>query len=93
VPVDALVAWLGKRDVQGVVLEGGPTLAWSAVRAGVVDELVLYTAPLLIGGRDAPGILGGTGLSPISEAVPLEIRTFERIGTDLKVVADVHRDR
>jgi diaminohydroxyphosphoribosylaminopyrimidine deaminase/5-amino-6-(5-phosphoribosylamino)uracil reductase len=93
VPLDALVERLGKRDVQAVVLEGGPTLSWSAIEAGVVDELVLYLAPKLVGGSDAPAILGGTGFAPITDALDVRIRSIERIGDDVKVVADVHRDR
>lgn len=93
VSLPALVGELGKRDVQGVLLEGGPTLAWSAVRDGVVDQLVLYLAPSLVGGRDAAGWLAGEGFAPIDRARPLEIVAVERVGPDLKVVADVHRDR
>ncbi len=93
VPLRELVADLGKRDVQGLLLEGGPTLAYAAVEAGLVDRVVVYLAPKLIGGRDAPGVLGGGGLAPIASAVPLQIRSFERLGDDLRVEADVHRDR
>jgi diaminohydroxyphosphoribosylaminopyrimidine deaminase / 5-amino-6-(5-phosphoribosylamino)uracil reductase len=93
VDLEALVARLAKRDVQGVLLECGPTLAWSAVAAGLVDEVVLYVAPKLIGGVDAPGLLAGAGFAPIGEALELEIRSVERIEPDLKVVADVHGHR
>ena len=82
---------LAKRDVQGVLLEGGPTLAWSAVAEDVVDRLVVYLAPLLVGGVDAPGILGGAGFAPIGSGRRVQIDRVERIGDDLKVEADVHR--
>jgi diaminohydroxyphosphoribosylaminopyrimidine deaminase/5-amino-6-(5-phosphoribosylamino)uracil reductase len=93
VALGALFAALGKRDVQGVLLEGGPTLASSAVEDGLVDAIVLYLAPKLIGGRDAPGVLGGAGFAPIGHALPLRIRSVDRIGDDVRVEADVHRDR
>jgi diaminohydroxyphosphoribosylaminopyrimidine deaminase/5-amino-6-(5-phosphoribosylamino)uracil reductase len=93
VPLDELARHLGKRDVQGVLLEGGPTLAWTAVEEGIVDEVVVYLAPKLIGGVQAPGVLGGRGVAPISDALPLRIRSFDLVGEDLKVEADVHRDR
>ena len=93
VPLAALFGDLGKRDVQGVLLEGGPTLAWSAVERGLVDKLVVYLAPKLVGGADAPGALGGPGFGPISEALPVRIRSVERVGEDVRVEADVHRDR
>lgn len=88
-----LVSALGKRDVQSVLVEGGPALAWSAVDAGVVDRFVLYLAPKLVGGADAAGVLAGAGVETIAAATPLELRSVRRVGADLKVVADVHRDR
>jgi diaminohydroxyphosphoribosylaminopyrimidine deaminase/5-amino-6-(5-phosphoribosylamino)uracil reductase len=88
-----LWAFLGKRGVQSVLIEGGPTLAASAVRDGLVDRVVLFLAPKLLGGTTAPGVLGGEGLAPVGEAVRLEIVSVERVGDDLRVEADVHRDR
>jgi diaminohydroxyphosphoribosylaminopyrimidine deaminase/5-amino-6-(5-phosphoribosylamino)uracil reductase len=93
VSVPALLEHLGKRDLQHLLLEGGPTLAFAAVAAGCVDRLVLYLAPKLLGGTDAPGALGGPGFAPVGEAVGLAIRSVARLGPDLKVEADVHRDR
>ena len=62
------------------------------VRAGVVDRFVLYLAPKLIGGAAAPSVLGGVGVAAIGDATPVSIRSVERLGDDVKVVADVHRD-
>lgn len=89
----ALLEALGKRDVQGVVLEGGATLAWSFVADRLVDRVVLYIAPILVGGAAAPGVVMGTGFAPIAEALQLEFSSVERIGRDLRLEADVHRDR
>lgn len=93
VSLPALIEMLGKRDVQGVLLEGGPTLAWSAIRDGVVDQVVLYLAPMLVGGQEATGWLAGSGFAPIGRAAPVDIVSVGRVGPDVKVVADVHRDR
>ena len=93
VSVAGLMTALGKRDVQTVLIEGGSTLGWSAVQSGAVDRLVLYLAPKLVGGVSAAGVLGGDGVAAIAAAFPMSIRSVERMGRDLKVVADVHRDR
>jgi diaminohydroxyphosphoribosylaminopyrimidine deaminase/5-amino-6-(5-phosphoribosylamino)uracil reductase len=93
VSVGDLWADLGKRGVQSVLLEGGPTLAASAFRDGLVDRVVVFLAPKLIGGASAPGVLGGEGLAPITEAVELDVASVERVGDDIRVEADVHRDR
>src|SRR5437870_1910224 len=45
----ALMAALGKRAIQNVLIEGGPTVAGSAIGSGIVDRFVLYVAPKLIG--------------------------------------------
>jgi diaminohydroxyphosphoribosylaminopyrimidine deaminase/5-amino-6-(5-phosphoribosylamino)uracil reductase len=93
VSLPGLMEVLGKRDIQGVLLEGGPTLASSAIRDGVVDQVVLFLAPIVIGGSDAPGWLAGMGAPTLAKAPRMDIVSVDRIGPDLKVVADVHRDR
>lgn len=89
----ALLDELGKRDVQGVVLEGGATLAWSFLRDGAVDRIVQYVAPRLIGGAAAPGAVMGEGFAPIGAAQALTFVRVDRVGPDLRVEADVHGDR
>jgi diaminohydroxyphosphoribosylaminopyrimidine deaminase/5-amino-6-(5-phosphoribosylamino)uracil reductase len=93
VPLRKLVELLGKRDVQDVLIEGGPTIAWAVVEGRLVDRMVLYFAPKLIGGERAPGILDGAGIPDISEAISLTVTDVTWMGDDLKVVADVHGDR
>jgi len=92
VPLEGLMASLGKRGMQSVLIEGGPALAWSAARDGVIARFVIYLASKLIGGTSSAGVLGGEGISTIADAIPLRIRSVERLGDDLKVVADVHGD-
>ena len=93
VTLDRLLVELGKREIQRVLVEGGPTLGWELVRGGLVDQLVLYLAPILIGGRDAPSVLMGEGINTISEHHRVEIVEIARMGDDIMVVADVHRHR
>jgi len=93
IPLDRLLQELGKRDVQHLLLEGGPTLAWEVVERGAVDEVVFYFAPVLVGGEDAPSVLMGAGIPSIGDGLAVGIREITRVGRDVKVVADVHRDR
>ncbi|HEY6568106.1 MAG TPA: bifunctional diaminohydroxyphosphoribosylaminopyrimidine deaminase/5-amino-6-(5-phosphoribosylamino)uracil reductase RibD [Actinomycetota bacterium] len=92
VSLPSLLAALGKRDVQGVLLEGGPTLAWSFVRDGLVDDVVLYVAPKVVGGATAPGVLMGEGFAPITDALDLTFESATMVGSDLRLEAHVHRD-
>lgn len=92
VPLQRLFETLGGMGVQNVLIEGGPTLAWDAVHADVVDRIVLYLAPKLVGGASAPGILGGDGIQALADALPLAIEGIEKLGQDLKVTAGLRRD-
>jgi len=93
VALEPLLDALGKRDVQGVLVEGGATLAWSFVRDRLLDRVVVYLAPKLVGGASALGLVAGDGLAPIADALPLRFTAVTRVGPDLKVEADVQRDR
>ena len=92
VRIGELLALLGGRNLQGLLLESGPTLAWAFLDSGAIDKLVLYIAPSLVGGTGAPGVLGGAGFAPIARAARVEIVSFDRVGDDLRVEAYVHRD-
>ena len=66
----------------------------------MVDRLVLYLAPKLVGGRDAPGAMGGDGVGTIADAIGATIESVTMIGPDIRVAVDlsggadgVHRDR
>ncbi|MDP9300974.1 MAG: bifunctional diaminohydroxyphosphoribosylaminopyrimidine deaminase/5-amino-6-(5-phosphoribosylamino)uracil reductase RibD [Actinomycetota bacterium] len=93
VAIPGLLDALGKRDVQGMLVEGGARLAWGFVDAGLVDRFVFYLAPKVIGGEHAPGVVAGAGFVPVDAALGLAFERVERVGPDLKVVARVHRHR
>ncbi|ADG88089.1 riboflavin biosynthesis protein RibD [Thermobispora bispora] len=80
----ALLAELHRRQVVSVLLEGGPTLAGSFLREGLVDRVVGYLAPALLGAGSAA--LGPAGVTTIAERHRLEFEEVTRIGPDLKVV-------
>jgi len=82
----ALLTVLGKRGVRRILLEGGPTLAGSFVAAGLVDEVVAYIAPALIGGGGLSA-LGGQGAPSIDKVRRFELVEVTRIGPDVKLVA------
>ena len=82
---------LSAMEIQSFLLEGGPDLAFNALRAGIIDKIVLYVAPKILGGREIPAI-GGDGMEELSEAVPLHEWSFSACGPDLVVTAYVHRN-
>lgn len=83
---------LALRGIDGILLEGGGTLAAAAFAAGIVDKVLFYTAPLVIGGKGAPSPVGGYGAAKIPEAVRLRDMTCEPSGEDLKITAYVDKE-
>ncbi|MCX7520952.1 bifunctional diaminohydroxyphosphoribosylaminopyrimidine deaminase/5-amino-6-(5-phosphoribosylamino)uracil reductase RibD [Microbacterium sp. STN6] len=71
--------------VRRAFVEGGPTLATAFLAAGLVDELVVYLAPSLLGGPHTA--IADIGVGTIAEARRLEITGVERLGNDLMIVA------
>jgi len=92
VSLDELLAALGKREIQSLLVEGGSQIAGSFIGAALVDKVVLFMAPKLLGGAEAPSILAETGFASLSQAVSLDISDVARVGEDIRVEAYVHRD-
>ncbi len=78
---------LGHRGVTSILLEGGPHLAGAFLDAGEIDEVRLFLAPLLLGGRAARDPLEGEGVERISEALRALTLDCERVANDLLISA------
>jgi len=86
---------LGKRNLLSLLIEGGGEVHAAFFGAGLVDKLYAYVAPKLIGGKEAPGPLGGQGIEHLSDAISLTDVDFTRLGHDILISGYpiVHRDR
>lgn len=85
VDLAALAIALYGRGVRSALLEGGPTLAGAFLAARLVDRVVAYLAPRLLGaGRAA---LGAAGVATLAESIELEITEVARVGPDVRVTA------
>jgi diaminohydroxyphosphoribosylaminopyrimidine deaminase / 5-amino-6-(5-phosphoribosylamino)uracil reductase len=78
---------LGSRDVQSLLLEGGPHLAGVFLEAGEIDEARMFVAPLLAGGREARAAIEGEGVQLIGDAVRAVDVAVERIDDDVLISA------
>jgi len=88
VSLEALCRVLGSRDVQSVLIEGGAEVNEAALLSErVVDKLIFFFAPKIIGGRSAVPLIGGSGVRLMNDCLDLEILKTRRIGPDLLVEA------
>ena len=78
---------LGADGVGAILLEGGPHLAGAFLDAGEVDEMRLFLAPMVLGGRTARDPLEGEGVEAIADAARALSVHCERVGDDLLVSA------
>ncbi len=78
-----VLADLHQRGVQSLLIEGGGTVAAAFTQAGLYDRVAVNCAPLLIGGSQALGPLGGDGFHPLSKAPRLDKLSSERRGEDV----------
>ncbi len=85
VDMTRLMRRLAELDIVSVLVEGGGGVAGSLFEAGLVDEVVVFVAPVIIGGKDAPGPVGGRGIEHMIDAHRLVDVTYEQVGDDLMI--------
>jgi diaminohydroxyphosphoribosylaminopyrimidine deaminase/5-amino-6-(5-phosphoribosylamino)uracil reductase len=86
--LDDVLEQLGAKGVLQLLVEGGPTVAGSFHRAGLVDRYVLYLAPSLFGGDDGRPLLSGPGAATIADVWRGRITSVEPLGHDLRITVD-----
>ncbi|WP_059173800.1 bifunctional diaminohydroxyphosphoribosylaminopyrimidine deaminase/5-amino-6-(5-phosphoribosylamino)uracil reductase RibD [Bacillus sp. FJAT-27445] len=77
---------LGEKLVSSLLIEGGGTVNAGFLEKKLIDKVVLYLAPKLIGGQAAPTFLAGQGAETMADVVDLENTSMERIGSDFKFI-------
>lgn len=91
VDLTAWISLLGEARYNEILVEAGPTLSGSLLRAGWVDRLVVYQAPTLLG-NTARGMTGIT-LDQLADAISLSFTEVTRLGPDLRIMATPNRRR
>ena len=90
-PLEEELARLAEEEVQSLLLEGGPTLAGAFLRGDLIDKLVLFVAPKLVGGDDAPPLFAGPGVRALADALPVSSLDVSRVGDDVLLTGYVHQ--
>ncbi|MCA1795975.1 MAG: bifunctional diaminohydroxyphosphoribosylaminopyrimidine deaminase/5-amino-6-(5-phosphoribosylamino)uracil reductase RibD [Geobacteraceae bacterium] len=90
VALDAVLDVMGQRDIQSVLVEGGAELNQELLQNKLVDRIMLYVAPKLLGGSDGCGIFKGKGPHNLNAAQPLHNLKVQTIGADILIEGEVH---
>jgi len=83
VDLDDLMKQLGKHEIASVMIEGGSELNSSAIKEGVVDKILILTAPKIIG--NGLGAIGNLGIRSVDKAINLKNPIAKKIGNDILI--------
>jgi diaminohydroxyphosphoribosylaminopyrimidine deaminase/5-amino-6-(5-phosphoribosylamino)uracil reductase len=92
VALSAVCQELWQREIASVLVEGGGELNSSFIDEGLVDKVVIFYSPKLIGGKNAPSLIGGKGIDFLKDACRIDISSVKRFKEDICVEGYVHRD-
>jgi diaminohydroxyphosphoribosylaminopyrimidine deaminase/5-amino-6-(5-phosphoribosylamino)uracil reductase len=88
VDLGALARLLAREQINEVLVESGPTLAGAMLDADLVDELILYLAPTLLGDA-ARGLFHLPGIERLEHRIPLDIAEWRAVGADWRITARI----
>jgi diaminohydroxyphosphoribosylaminopyrimidine deaminase/5-amino-6-(5-phosphoribosylamino)uracil reductase len=87
VDLDALLADLYTRGIQSLIVEGGSQVLTEFIRRGLWQKMVVFVAPMIVGGSDAPSIFSGPPVAQLPDAYRFHFSDAEMIGRDLMITA------
>lgn len=85
VDLDGLLRSLGEQKITSVLVEGGEALLGSLFDRGLVDKVIAFIAPIIIGGKEVKTAVGGNGVDKVVDSFRLKRIKFEKFGEDLMV--------
>ncbi len=91
IQMDFVLQQLGYRQITSLLVEGGAEVNFEALRSQVVDKVIFFAAPKILGGKEAVPVVGGEGFQNLRSCLPLRFATVEKVGTDLMIEAYVER--
>jgi len=87
VDLDAVLGDLYGRGIQSLIVEGGAFVLSEFIRRRLWQKMIVFTAPMFVGGGDAPSILAGEGVRRLTEAYRFRFDHVELFGSDLMITA------
>ena len=83
---------LFKREIMHVLVEGGGEINSGLLKEGLLDKIVLFYAPIIIGGKGAYNLIGGKGIDFLKDAYKIDIAAVKRFKEDIYLEGYVHRN-
>lgn len=84
---------LNSLSLKTILIEGGGSVIASALFSGCVDDIYLFVAPKIIGGKNAVPVVGGKGVDKISEAIKIKNMKVKTIGADLLITGKIKQGK
>jgi diaminohydroxyphosphoribosylaminopyrimidine deaminase/5-amino-6-(5-phosphoribosylamino)uracil reductase len=85
VDLDALLADLYTRGIHSLIVEGGSNVLSSFVRQQLWQKMIVFIAPVFVGGAEAPSIFGGAGVAKLAAAYRFQFEGIEVVGKDMMI--------
>jgi diaminohydroxyphosphoribosylaminopyrimidine deaminase/5-amino-6-(5-phosphoribosylamino)uracil reductase len=85
VDLSFLMQRLAESGIDSILIEGGSTLNYSALEEGIIDKVISFIAPKIIGGNDAKTPVGGEGIKYVKDAILLENIQVSRFNEDIMI--------
>lgn len=85
IDLDILIESLGELGITSLLIEGGSRVIASSLAASVVDKVIFFFAPRILGGDDGVPICSGAGPELMSESIPLKDINVRRFGDDVMI--------
>ena len=92
VDLKSLMNYLHEEGVEKLMLEGGSTLNFSMIKSGLIDEIRICVAPMVVGGVNSKTFFDGDGFNTMDEAVALDLVDSYELGKDLILTYKVLND-
>ncbi len=92
VDLKALMSYLHEEGIDKLMLEGGSTLNFSMIKSGLIDEISICVAPMIVGGANAKTFFDGEGFDLMDDAVRLELTDSYTLDKDLILHYKVSND-
>jgi diaminohydroxyphosphoribosylaminopyrimidine deaminase/5-amino-6-(5-phosphoribosylamino)uracil reductase len=88
--LNQVVRYLGDQEINEVLLESGATLAGAMLEQGLVDELIIYQAPHLMGDKGR-GLFTLSSIEHMSDRIGLQVTDYRQFGQDIRITAKINQ--